>query len=223
MPKTAEAAPRIPKYARYNWLPISITLGLTAATLIGLQLIGGNRHGASNTPGVDTMPHFPVVYPTAGAPEHAIVPAKTDRLAAWVCRDFVFVDSQHEQVIVNPIVDPASQLPFSVADADATGIELAKPTARDNYIVYQYIGGKLVQDDANRLNRCYGDVQVTAVEVSDAEGTHNRYVLMDSATTIQEGDNVDTGADAALREHIVHAEYDMPYADIHAFVTGLQR
>jgi hypothetical protein len=217
-----DAEPRIPVYARYNWWPISVTLGLTATALVLMQLTGGNHNGASKTPGVDTMPEFPVVYPVADKPENAVVPDKAGKLSAWVCRDFVIADSEHNEVIVNPIVDPRSQLPYSVADIDAAGIELAKPQQRDHYIVYRYIGGRLVQDDANRLNQCFGDVEVTATQVDDADGQASRYVLTDSATKVSAGDDVADDPATALRQGLVHQDFTMRFSDMHALLTDMQ-
>lgn len=212
--------PRIPKYARYNWIPISVTVGLSAAALFLMQMTGGNQNTPSHHPGVDTMPYYPVIYPT-GNPENAQVPANAKTVSAWVCRNFVFVDSKHNEVIVNPIVDNQSQQPLHFIGATAAGIALDKPEQHDNFILYRYVDGKLVQDEDGRLNRCYGDDPVTATRVDDETGGNSRYVLTDTASTVHEGDNVATDPQTAMRDGLVHAEYHMEFKDIHALVTDM--
>jgi hypothetical protein len=211
---------KTPKYARYNWVPVSVTVGLSAAALIAMQMTGGNHNGASHTPGVDTMPYYPVIYPV-GNPENAEVPAKAEKVAAWVCRGFVFVDSEHNEVIVNPIVDNQSQQPLHYIGATAAGIEFGKPEEHTHTMLYRYVDGKLIQDEDGRLNRCYGADPVAAANVHDEQGNGNRYVLTDPASTVHAGDSVATDPETAMRDGLVHADYDMDFSDVHALVTRL--
>lgn len=211
---------KVPKYARYNWIPISVTLSLSATALILMQMTGGNHNGASNTPGVDSMPYYPVIHPT-GDPENAQVPAKATTISSWVCRNFVFVDTEHNEVIVNPVVDNQSQQPLHLLGATATGIEFGKPESHEHTMLYRYVDGKLVEDDDGRLNRCYGADPVTATRVDGEDGGNSRYVLTDPASTVHEGDDVATDPETAMRDGLVHAEYRMDFSDIHSLVTRM--
>jgi hypothetical protein len=210
---------KTPKYARYNWVPVSVTLGLTAAAIFAGQMTGGHHNTPSNGPNADTMPYFAVPH-AVGNPEDAKVPAAAETISAWVCRGFVFVDSAHNEVIVNPLVDNESQQPLHFIGATATSVAFDKPEAHDSYILYRYTDGKLIQDEDGRLNRCYGSDPVTAVHVDD-QSQSGRYILADPATKVHEGDDVDNNPEAALREGVVHADFDMEFKDIQAFVTGM--
>lgn len=212
-----------PKYARYNWWPITATVGLSTAALIGAGLFfgGGNEHGASHTPGVDTMPSY-ATSPLQEAPRTSPLPsAQAARISAWVCRGFVFVDTKQHEVIIDPVVDNHSQRPLNFVDASASAITFDQPRPRDDYTLYVHKDGRWQVDPKGRLNRCYGGDVVTASEVHDANGT-GRYVLTDSGSTVHEGDYVASDPLTAARDGLVHAEYgNMSDTQIRHFVDDL--
>ncbi len=215
--------PKTPKYQRYNWWPITATVGLTTATLIGMELLfgGGNEHGVSYSPGIDTMPSYsagPMVEAHTDAPS---LPPKATAVAAWVCRDFVFVDAEHHEVIVNPAIEPDAQRPLNLVNIEAGTINFSQPQSRDNFTLYVHKNGQWRVDGDGRLNRCYGGDAVTATEVYDAQG-QDRYVLTDSGSSIHASDRVATDPLTAVRDGLVHADYDnLSDAQIQQFVDDL--
>jgi hypothetical protein len=209
----------IPKYAHYNWWPISVTVGGTAAFLIGTSLLfgGGNEHGASHTSGLDTMPTYAIETPVSAIPAPENVPAHAKTAAAWVCQGFVFVDTKHQEVIVNPLVDPEAQRPLDLIDVDKNGANFSQAQPRDNFTLYRFVGGRLINDGDGRLNRCYGDTPVSVTQVHNADGD-NRYVLTDFGSTVQAGDEVSPSALTAVHEGLVHAQYTMTPDQIDDFI-----
>lgn len=204
---------------RHSWYPLIWSTVGTAAALIALQQLGGNEHGASKTPNIDTMPSYGVgqMQPGEGNPK---LPDQGKKTGQLVCNSiFVIKHGDSNEVIVRPVLDKGRGVPFNLESLTANGPQFVQQQeAITDYTVYGLDG---LRDGSNTLHDCVTE-DVTATQVQDASNSSNKpFVLAGPDSTTRNGDSIAVTADQAVSADYVSFDVTMSDLELNSFLNGL--
>ena len=225
----AERYPRrVPFPKSVIWFPLALVAIPATLSL----LFHGNEHGTSKTPGIDSMPNYPVESLVPGKVDEQAHQGKAKKLGVQVCK-VVFVSKEstdqegRHKVIINPILSPANPdgskfiLPANVnVDKDGFTVDQTPDDLRNNN--YKVLNTDGTEPEGGVMNDGCPTENVHMVYLKDTTANKPVYELAGEDSSLTDGTAVAVDPVYAVEEKLVNYQTYLDDAQLAGLVTSLR-
>jgi|GEM_PF-4542050 len=211
-----------------------VLIGAGAVVLTALyNTFDGNEHGASKTPGIDSMPTYAVESLSPGKDDEQAHQGKAQKLGVQVCK-VVFVSKEstdqggRHKVIVNPILSPANPdgskfiLPANVnVDKDGFTVDQTPDDLRNNN--YKVLNTDGTEPEGGIMNDGCPTENVHMVYLKDTTANKPVYELAGEESSLTNGTAAAVGPAEAIQDNLVNYQTWLSDGQVTDLFSGLRQ